>query len=123
MATYLHARWEDGHSDQAFKSWRRVVRDWARLDQLYRELYGPPGAFKRGEFASANVYFSVALMWDRLRRRLGDETFERLVRRWPQTRVHSNATRAELIDWWEARSGQTLEPFFDRWLDSPDSPA
>lgn len=123
MATYLHARWEDAHSDQAFKSWRRVVRDWARLDQLYRELYGPPGAFKRGEFASANVYFSVALMWDRLRRRLGDETFERLVRRWPQTRLHSNATRAELIAWWEARSGQTLEPFFDRWLDSPDSPA
>jgi aminopeptidase N len=123
MATYLHARWEDDHSDRPGTEWRRVVSGWAGSDQLYRAVYGPPGAYKPGEFASGNVYWSVALMWDRLRRRLGDETFDRLVRRWPQAHLHSNATRAELVAWWEARSGRRLEPFFDRWLDSPDSPA
>jgi aminopeptidase N len=69
------------------------------------------------------VYWSTALMWDRLRRRLGDATFERLVRRWPQRHLHVNADRAELVGWWSARAGTDLEPFFDRWLDSEKSPA
>jgi aminopeptidase N len=123
MASYLHTRWEDEHSDRRTTSWRWAVRDWTDSDQWLRDLYGPPGAYDRGQFASGNVYWSVALMWERLRRRLGDETFDRLVRRWPQTRLHTSSSRAELVDWWSAHSGEDLEPFFDRWLDSPRSPA
>ena len=62
-------------------------------------------------------------MWDRHRRRLGDDTFERLVRAWPQARMHGHAELADLVSWWSAQSGQDLAPFFDTWLDSSDSPA
>lgn len=117
MASYLQARWDDAHSDRPETSWRWVVRDWTGSDQWYREVYGPPGSYKPTEFGSANVYWSVALMWDRLRRRLGDATFDRLVRGWPQSH-RGNATRDQLVSWWEAQSGERLAPFFDRWLDS-----
>ena len=118
MASYLHSRWEDDHSDSPETTWRWVVREWAASDRWHRDVYGPPGAYERDEFASGNVYWSTALMWEHLRRRLGDETFDRLVRAWPQSHPDRNATRDQLVAWWETRSGQTLKPFFDRWLDS-----
>lgn len=123
MASYLEARWRDDHSDDGSASFRRTVRLWAEVDQSLRDSYGPPGAYDRGEFASTNVYWSTALMWDRLRRRIGDETFARLVRRWPQTHRYQSSSRDELVSWWSARAGEDLEPFFDRWLDSEQSPA
>lgn len=123
MASYLEARWRDDHSDDRAYDWARTVGYWARLDQSLRDSYGPPGAYDRTEFASINVYWSTALMWDRLRRRLGDAMFDRLVRRWPQRHLYVNADRAELVAWWSARAGADLEPFFDRWLDSEKSPA
>lgn len=123
MATYLEARWADEVGTDPATRWRWAVRAWADEDQWLRDAYGPPGRYHRDEFASANVYYSPALMWERLRRRLGDETFDRLVRRWPQSRLHTNADRAALVAWWSRRAGQDLTPFFDRWLDSSRSPA
>ncbi|HEU4511728.1 MAG TPA: M1 family metallopeptidase [Nocardioidaceae bacterium] len=123
MATYLESRWRDDHSDAGSQDWDRTVRLWARVDQDLRDSYGPPGSYDRGEFASVNVYWSTALMWERLHRRLGDQTFSRLVRRWPQTHLYRSSGRDELVAWWSARAGEDLGPFFDRWLDSPQSPA
>jgi len=123
MATYLHARWVDAHSDRPGTSWRWTVRDWTRADPWLREVYGPPGAYERAHFAADNVYTSTALMWEHLRRRLGDDTFDRLVRTWPRSHAHTSTGRAALVTWWGNRSGQDLEPFFELWLDSADSPA
>ena len=33
MATYLHARWADAHSDRPGTSWRWVVRDWTSAEK------------------------------------------------------------------------------------------
>ena len=122
MATYLHARWADAHSDRPGTSWRWVVRDWTSADPWLRQVYGPPGAYDRAHFAADNVYTSTALMWEHLRRRLGDATFDRLVRSWPQGNAHTSTGRDALVAWWGAGSGRDLAPFFDRWLDSVDSP-
>lgn len=123
MATYFEARWRDAHSDARLDDWARTVRLWTSVDQNLRDAYGPPGAYDRGEFASTNVYWSTALMWDRLRRRIGTVTFDRLARRWPQSHLYHSSSRDELVAWWSARAGEALEPFFDRWLDSEQSPA
>jgi aminopeptidase N len=123
MATYQQYRWLSAQAKHPDRSWRRTVSDWAAFDQEYRDAYGPPGAYDRHEFGSTNVYYPVALMWEHLRRRLGDARFNRLVRAWPQTHRHSNADREELISWFEARSGEELSAFFDRWLSSTRSPA
>jgi aminopeptidase N len=123
MATYLHSRWESEHAGPYATPWSWTVRDWAESDQWMRTHYGPPGSFERGEFGSGNVYWSSALMWERLRVLLGDDTFDRLVRSWPQARMHGNSDRADLVSWWSAQSGRDLAAFFETWLDSPESPA
>jgi aminopeptidase N len=123
MATYLHSRWEADHSGRVDTAWRWATREWADADPWYRHAYGPPGAYFPDEFASDNVYWSVALMWDRVRRRVGDDVFHRLVRAWPRSHRYRNASRDELVDWWQERSGVRLKPLVDRWLDSPASPA
>ncbi len=81
MATYQDTRWA---VDQGWTTWRHWQRQWKRDDQLWRDIYGAPGDYHRREFGSINVYYCTALMWDRLRHRLGTATFNRLVRAWPQ---------------------------------------
>ncbi len=120
MATYLETRW---NVDQGWTTWRAWQRQWKRDDQYWRDLYGPPGAFYRDEFASINVYYCTALMWDRLRKKIGTAEFNRLVRAWPQRHQNSNQDRRALINWFERRSGEELSRFFNTWLNSPDSPA
>jgi aminopeptidase N len=119
MATYLDARWA---VDQGRGTWRGHVRSWASQDQLLRDVYGPPGDFLRDEFASNNVYYCTALMWERLRLRLGDGTFDRLVRAWPQQHRNTNQTRRSYVAWIEAETGEELTSFFRRWLTSSTSP-
>jgi len=120
MATYLDTRWA---VDQGWTTWREWQRSWKQEDQFLRDTYGPPGAYKRDEFASTNVYYSTALMWDRLRLRLGNADFNALVRLWPQRHRDTNQTRAAYVDWAEAVTGEELSAFFGTWLTSTKSPA
>jgi aminopeptidase N len=120
MATYLEARWV---VDQGWTTWRRWQREWRQDDQLWRDLYGPPGDYHRREFAELNVYYCSALMLDELRQKIGTATFNRLVRRWPQAHRNSNQSRASYVDWLEARTGRDdLHSFFRTWLMSKRSP-
>jgi aminopeptidase N len=123
MATYLHYRWVAAQADHPTRRWRQITGQWRRDDQFYRDAYGPPGAYMRQEFGSSNVYYPVALMWDRLRLRLGNTQFNDIVRAWPQTHRNGNATRAQMIRWIENRTHQELSAFFDKWLMSRRSPA
>lgn len=122
MATYQDTRWAVA---QGWTTWQRWQRQWARDDQLWRDIYGPPGDYDRNQFASVNVYYCTALMWDRLRIKLGTTTFNRLARAWPQAAAHrdSNQSRATIIAWFERRTGRELSPFFHKWLNSQKSPS
>ena len=120
MATYLDTRWA---VDQGWTRWRQWQRYWKWDDQYYRNRYGPPGAYKRLEFGSSNVYYSTALMWDRLRLRLGNAEFNTIVRQWPQRHRDSNQSRESYVAWAEAVTGEELSAFFHRWLTSKKSPA
>ena len=122
MATYQDTRWA---AAQGWTTWQSWQHQWAQDDQLWRDIYGPPGDYKPNQFASLNVYYCTALMWDRLRLKIGTATFNRLVRSWPQAAAHrdSNQPRSTIIAWFEARSGRELSLFFNRWLNSAKSPA
>ena len=80
MATYLDTRWAVA---QGWTSWRRWQRSWAMDDQFWRDVYGPPGAYKRRHFAGINVYYCSALMLDRLRQRIGNRAFDAALQAWP----------------------------------------
>jgi len=120
MATYQDTRWA---AQQGWTTWRHWQREWKRDDQLWRDIYGAPGDYHRGQFGSINVYYCTALMWDRLRLRIGTEKFDRLVRAWPQTQRNTSQSRGTLIRWFEARSGEELSTFFRTWLNAKKSPA
>ena len=120
MATYQDTRWA---VDQGWTTWRHWQRQWTRDDKLWRDIYGPPGAYHRHEFGSINVYYCTALMWDRLRTKVGTAQFNRLVRAWPLRHRDTNQSRANMVHWFEKRTGRELSGFFHKWLTSKKSPA
>ncbi len=122
MAMYLEARWV---TDQGWRPWSSWRREFTRDDALWRSLYGPPGNYDRDDFAQINVYFSTARMLLRLRDRLGAETFDALLRRWPQEHRNTVQDRSSYVAWLAAASGEdpaALRAFVDTWLMSPTAP-
>ena len=120
MATYLQARFS---AAKKWSTWRSWQRRWARDDDFWRELYGPPGGYTAKYFGAPNVHQSAALLLDRLRLQLGTATFNELARRWPQEHRNSNQDRADYERWLEARTGRDLGPFLKTWLLARNSPA
>ena len=119
MAMYLQAKWNVDHTRTPWSLWREVFEI---ENSFEREADGPPAAYKRKHFAETCVYYCTALMYDHLRERLGNRTFWRLVRQWPQTHLNSNADTATFVSWVESETGRELSSFFDRWLLSPTWP-
>jgi aminopeptidase N len=118
MATYLQATWESEHG-QPFEE---QVESWAALDQEIRDESGPPADYDPATFGETNVYTSPALMWDQLRKRIGDDLFWELVRRWPAEHDNQNASYDDITAWWSKETGEELQPFFDAWLLDEETP-
>lgn len=118
-AMYAQIRWEAHTGQRSMRSWRRNL---VAADQSLRDQAGPPGTYDPRRFADGNVYYCAALMIDQLRATIGHEAFRDLWRAWPQQHRNSNADREDYITWASERIGRDLEPFFTRWLDSPDTP-
>ncbi|MFT4261997.1 MAG: M1 family metallopeptidase, partial [Nocardioides sp.] len=119
MATYLQLTWQD-------EAWSRnagdSLMDFTLFEADARRDAGPPGNYKPDHFAEDNVYAGPVLMWDRVRRRVGDDTFWRLVREWPTARADQSVTRADYLAWLSAESGADLTRLMTRWLMAKKSP-
>ncbi len=88
MTMYLQALWE---SEELGVDLETTLDEWADQDQDLRDDGGPPADFDPAMFAARNIYYLPALMWDEIRDRVGDETFWRLVRAWPQANDNGHA--------------------------------
>jgi aminopeptidase N len=119
MATYLQGTWQD-------EDWKLPQGDslstWVGAEKRSRRVSGPPGAYRPQHFAELNVYYGPALMWDRLRRTVGDAVFWKLVRDWPAARADRSTGRDDYLRWIQQQTGRDLTSFFDAWLMSPVSP-
>jgi aminopeptidase N len=119
MATYLQMVWQDA-------AWNRnpgdSLADLTVFESDDRAAAGPPGAYKPTHFADDNVYSGPALMWDKVRQKVGDTTFWRLVRDWPAARAERSVTRTDYVSWLSATSGTDLAPLITAWLMSPTTP-
>jgi aminopeptidase N len=120
FAMYLQIRFEVDRGYATMADWRRSLRS---NDQYLRDKYGPPGEYFRTDFASANVYYCVANMLDRLHGRLGNAMFQKVLRAWPQQRRYANADRKTWITWLDRVTGRRLRPFVLAWLTSKDTPS
>jgi aminopeptidase N len=120
MATYLaEANWTAAHGPLSLAS---ILRRWSRVAGSMRATFGPPAHYHPGSFAEGNAYYIPALMWDTIRRRLGDPEFWSLVRRWPTAHRFSSQDRHTLAAWWSRKSGRDLAPLFRVWLLGPREP-
>jgi len=114
MAMYLEARYS---VYKGWKPWQHWSREFNRNDGYWREIYGPPGAYKKREFAQINVYYCTARMLLRLRRIIGDTAFDAAVRDWPQANKDKGRGRDAYVSWLESRTHKKLKAFFDTELD------
>ena len=119
MAMYLQGVWQD-------ETWKLPPGDslssWVEDERRARRTAGPPGAPKADHFAELNVYYGPALMWDRLRKLVGDQVFWKLVRDWPAARAERSTGREDYLGWIEKQTGRDLSAFFQQWLMSPTTP-
>jgi aminopeptidase N len=120
MAMYVEAAYSTARGWHSAAYWER---EFSRSDALWRQLYGPPGAYHRDQFAQVNVYYCTARMLVRLRDVIGVGPFDDLMRRWPQEHRNTVQDRASYVAWLSANTGRDLAPFFDQWLASPTPPA
>ena len=113
MTMYLQVLWEAQRyrfdADQALLEWAAQAREM-------RAQAGPPANYDPATFGEGNIYYIPALMWDEVRRRVGDQRFWSLVRAWPRSHDNANAGYADITAWWSRKTGQNLRPLFDRWL-------
>lgn len=120
MATYLEAKYA---VSQGWDTWKYWKREFARNDQYWRDLYGPPGAYHPDEFGQRSVHYGSALLLERLRTKIGGTAFKTAMATWPQQNAYTSRARPRYIEFLEQQSGQPLAAWFQDWLMSPTTPA
>jgi aminopeptidase N len=119
FAMYVQIRWSIAHHLGTSNYWHRILDNG---DQQLRNRYGPPGAYDRKQFASANVYYCGARMLYRLQSKLGDRVFAKVLRDWPQQHRYQDVDRNEWINYLDHVTGRHLGHFVRYWLTAKKSP-
>ncbi|HEX5918382.1 MAG TPA: M1 family metallopeptidase [Nocardioides sp.] len=120
MTMLLQWVYEDEHGMRPLRSSLRRARS---VDQQLRDQHGPPGAYDPRQFGSSNIYYPPALMWNELRKELGDDEFWAVARSWLADHDNTSVSRAQAYDHWEEETGRELSIFFDRWITGERTPA
>ena len=119
MTMYLQGQFE---ADQSGRTIDEVMDTWATAEPEMRAESGPPGNYDPTTFGQGNIYYGPALMWHELRKKIGNDRFWAMVRKWPSVNKQGNATREEYLDWIEEETGEELTAFFDAWLMGEKTP-
>ncbi|MGZ4579716.1 MAG: M1 family metallopeptidase [Nocardioidaceae bacterium] len=120
FAMYVQARYS---AHMGWRSWDDWRREFTQNDQYWRDIYGPPGHYRKQRFGDINVYYCTARMLIRLRSMLGASTFDALLKEWPAEMKNRNKTRGGYVGWVDEKTGKDLTGFFSTWLNSATSPA
>ena len=119
FATYAEWLWSEhealGTAQENFDLYYSIPR----RDQFWEDTIGDPG--RKNLFAFA-VYVRGGMTLHQLRRRVGDEDFFRILRRWASNHAGGNVTTRQFIRLSERISGRNLDRLFDRWLFQPEKP-
>ena len=118
MAMYLQGCWQ---AEEDGRTVDEVMDDYALLEAAVRAKAGPPAAYDPDQFGEGNIYYGPALMWHELRKRIGDDAFWKVVRRWPARDPESNVSGDEYVDWLVGKT-HVDRSFFEDWLLSPTTP-
>ena len=100
----------------------QLLSQAAKFERRSRRINGPPAAYDPKTFGEIQVYYGPALMWDQVRRRVGDDAFWEMVRAWPSHDPDGSSNRDEYLAWVEEQTGEELSDLFDGWLLAERSP-
>jgi aminopeptidase N len=126
--------WADICLNECFASYAQWLWDEAKehkdLDAEYRtQVARAPSRFWSGklyDMGSGNefstVYTKGPVALHALRRTIGDEAFNRVLREWPDKHRDSNATWPQFEEFAQQVAGQDLRAFFDTWFRSDKQP-
>jgi aminopeptidase N len=119
FATWAEWSWDEASGGPSVQD--RFDENHARPedDPLWAVAPGDPGA--EDLFAEA-VYTRGAMALHALEARIGEEAFATLLRRWVSENAGQNVATADLVALAEDVSGQQLDDFFTRWVDTPGKP-
>ncbi len=134
------AGWSDLWQSEGHATWYEVtsqldpdsplfveqVRQVYALGDLFRFLFGAPGAPRSGDpndLFNPNVYVGGAVTLFALRQQVGDAAFRELERTWVQRYRGRSASSADFIALASEVSGQDLTAFLNAWLYGATTPA
>ena len=121
FATWAEWRYDETHGRAS--AWRRLQQEYAAhpaRDTFWRLRIGSPGP---GRLFDPPVYERGAMTLQSLRHRIGNSSFQTLMRTWVQQHSEGNATVEQFEALAEQVSGQDLDGFFGAWLRSGTRPA
>jgi aminopeptidase N len=116
MTMYLQWCFEADSSPKGITTIGSIVAENTKYVPSLIKQGGPPADYDPAGFGLSNIYIVPAVMWHKLRVKLGDAEFWRLVKKWPQDHRWSNADYDEITSWWSQQTGLDLQPYFDSWL-------
>jgi aminopeptidase N len=122
FATYTEWLWSEreglGTAQEIFDFF--ISDDFAPADDPFWQLIiGDPGP---EDLFADPVYVRGAMTLHRLRLRVGDEEFFRILREWAQSRAGDNVTTREFRGLAHRISGERLHGLFQSWLFTPGRP-
>ncbi|GAA3837877.1 M1 family metallopeptidase [Sphaerisporangium flaviroseum] len=128
-------RWKDLWLNEGFATYAEWL--WAEhnggltAEKTFQDYYSakhapiwryPPGVAQRQDLFNTSVYLRGGMTLHVLRKRIGDETFFKLLRTWTDQHKYGNVTTDDFIKLSEKLSGRPLGDLFDAWLYQPQRP-
>lgn len=122
FATWSEWIWEETHGGQsAQQTFDNLYNRSGASDPLWFPPAGAPG--DPALLFSYSVYVRGGMTLQALRQKVGETTFQRILRDWAAEHRHGNVSTADFVALCERNSGLELDAFFDVWLYQPGKPA
>jgi aminopeptidase N len=128
-------RWKDLWLNEGFATYAEWL--WSEhnagltAEKTFQDYYSaknapiwryPPGVAQRQDLFNTSVYVRGAMTLQALRKRIGDQTFFKLLRTWTAQHKYGSVTTEEFVQLSEKLSGKQLGDLFDAWLFKPQRP-
>ncbi|MFC4003931.1 M1 family metallopeptidase [Prauserella oleivorans] len=120
LASYAEWLWAEGRNgDDLDARYRRAVDELRGDEDFWSERLYDMGA--GNEFGG--VYDKGPLALHALRRQIGDDAFNRVLREWPAAHAEGNASWPQFEQFVARIAGQDLRGFFQAWFHATERPA
>jgi aminopeptidase N len=115
FATWSEWIWSEDQGNKSAAQWFKQLYNTPAQDSAF---WNPPPAVPGTPafLFNGTIYYRGGMTLQALREKVGDFTFNRILREWATQNRYGNVTTPQFIAHAEQISGQDLTAFFDAWL-------